>query len=80
MRCRAEMPGLLGRASVAHRAAQDVEDAATVGAAGVDALLADASGHMVALTPLGSPALTKESGSVSYNSCGSSHYNDEVRT
>lgn len=58
MRCRSETPGLLGRSSIAHRSAQDVEDAITVAAAGVQALVDGQSGNMVALTPLGSAERT----------------------
>lgn len=58
MRCRSEMPGLLGRASTAHRSSQDVQDAITVGIAAVQALLDGKPGNMVALTPLGSGAST----------------------
>jgi 6-phosphofructokinase 1 len=54
MRCRSETPGLLGRASIAHRTPQDVQDATTVGIGGVQALLEGRSGNMVGLTPLGS--------------------------
>jgi 6-phosphofructokinase 1 len=53
MRCRSETPGLLGRASVAHRSVQDIQDAMTVGIAGVQALVDGRSGNMAALTPLG---------------------------
>jgi 6-phosphofructokinase 1 len=59
MRCRSETPGLLGRASIAHRSLQDVEDAVTVGAAGVQALIDGQSGTMVALTAVGSVEPTK---------------------
>jgi 6-phosphofructokinase 1 len=58
MRCRSETPGLLGRSSIAHRSAQDLEDATAVGAAGVAALTSGRSGSMVALTPLGSAEST----------------------
>ncbi len=54
IRCRSEKPGLLGRASVAHVSAQDRSDAALVGAAGVQALVAGETGKMVALLPLAS--------------------------
>ena len=59
MRCRSETPGLLGRASIAHRSPQDVEDAATVGTAGVQALVDGQSGNMVALTTVGSVEPTR---------------------
>ena len=58
MRCRHEQPGLLGRASIAHRSAQDLQDALDVGYAGVRALLNGGHGHMVALTPIGSAHAT----------------------
>lgn len=54
MRCRSETPGLLGRASIAHRSQQDIGDAARVGIAAVDALLNNQAGNMVSLLPLGS--------------------------
>lgn len=54
IRCRSETPGLLGRSSIAHRSAQDVEDATAVGAAAVSALISGQTGTMVSLTPLGS--------------------------
>jgi 6-phosphofructokinase 1 len=54
MRCRSETPGLLGRASIAHRSAQDFADALLVGVSGVRALLDDGSGNMLALNPIGS--------------------------
>lgn len=54
MRCRSEAPGLLGRASIAHRSAQDFTDAITVAVAGVRALLGGQSGNMVTLNPIGS--------------------------
>jgi len=59
MRCRHETPGLLGRASIAHRSTQDLQDAVDVGVAGVKALLTGMSGHMVALNPIGSPEPTR---------------------
>lgn len=59
MRCRSETPGLLGRASIAHRAPQDIQDAITVGIAGVQALLEGQPGNMVALNPLGSGVPTR---------------------
>ena len=52
IRCRSEKPGLLGRASMAHVACQDLEDAALVGRAGVRALAAGQSDVMVSLRPL----------------------------
>jgi 6-phosphofructokinase 1 len=58
MRCRSETPGLLGRALIAHRSAQDVEDAITVAVAGVRSLLDNRGGNMIALTPLGSAERT----------------------
>jgi ATP-dependent phosphofructokinase / diphosphate-dependent phosphofructokinase len=58
MRCRSETPGLLGRASVAHRSAQDVADAITVAVAGVQALLNRNGRNMVALNPIGSSVQT----------------------
>lgn len=58
MRCRSEIPGLLGRSSIAHRSTQDIEDAVAVAAAGVQALVDGRSGNMVALTPLGSAERT----------------------
>jgi len=58
MRCRHEAPGLLGRASIAHRSAQDLQDAVDVAITGVQALLNNQNGHMVALTPIGSPQAT----------------------
>jgi len=58
VRCRDEKPGLLGRASMLHVPPQDVADAALVGRAADEALLAGHDEHMVALTPLqsGEPA------------------------
>ena len=58
VRCRSEKPGLLGRASRAHRSEQDLMDAVTVGAAGVQALGAGETGVMVGLTALGSDEAT----------------------
>ena len=52
IRCRSEKPGLLGRASMAHVATQDIKDAELVGRAGVRALLAGETGKMVALRAL----------------------------
>ena len=53
MRCRSEKPGLLGRASMLHAAAQDLKDADLVGRSAVRGLLAGETGKMVALLPLG---------------------------
>lgn len=53
IRCRSEKPGLLGRVSRAHVAAQDMADAELVGRAGVQALVAGETDVMVALEPLG---------------------------
>jgi ATP-dependent phosphofructokinase / diphosphate-dependent phosphofructokinase len=55
IRCRSEKPGLLGRASMAQVARQDIKDAELVGRAGVRALLAGETGKMVALRPLDDP-------------------------
>ena len=52
IRCRSEKPGLIGRASMLHAAAQDLKDAELVGRAGVRALLAGESDKMVSLVPL----------------------------
>ena len=52
IRCRSEKPGLLGRASMAHVSAQDLEDAALVGRAGVQGLASGSGDIMVALNPL----------------------------
>ena len=57
IRCRSEKPGLLGRVSMAHVSAQDVEDAALVGQAGVQGLVSGSSDTMVALNPLQESAL-----------------------
>ncbi len=57
IRCRSEKPGLLGRVSMAHLSAQDLEDAALVGRAGVQGLAAGSSDTMVALNPLQESAL-----------------------
>lgn len=51
IRCRSEKPGLLGRVSMAHLSAQDVEDAALVGQAGVQGLVSGSCDTMVALNP-----------------------------
>ena len=58
VRCRSEKPGLLGRASMAHRSTQDLEDATLVGAAGVRALRLGQTGVMVGLTAFGSAEAT----------------------
>jgi 6-phosphofructokinase 1 len=52
VRCRDEKPGLLGRASILHVSPQDVADAALVGRAADEALLAGQDEQMVALNPL----------------------------
>lgn len=52
VRCRSEKPGLLGRASQFHTAAQDRADAELVGRAAIGGLLAGQTGKMVALLPL----------------------------
>jgi 6-phosphofructokinase len=52
IRCRSEKPGLLGRASMLHAAAQDWKDAETVGRAAVRGLLDGVTDKMVALRPL----------------------------
>lgn len=52
MRCRSEKPGLLGRASMLHAAAQDWKDAEMVGRAAVRGLLDGETDKMVALRPL----------------------------
>ena len=52
IRCRSEKPGLLGRASMLHAAAQDWKDAETVGRAAVRGLLKGETDKMVALRPL----------------------------
>lgn len=52
MRCRSEKPGLLGRTSMLHAAAQDWKDAELVGRAAVRGLLQDETDKMVALRPL----------------------------
>ncbi len=52
VRCRDEKPGLLGRSSMLHVSPQDVSDAALVGRAADEALLAGHDELMVALTPL----------------------------
>jgi 6-phosphofructokinase len=56
MRCRSEKPGLLGRASMAHVAVQDLDDAVLVGRAAVTALKQGASDQMIALRPLADSA------------------------
>ncbi|MGH9590974.1 MAG: diphosphate--fructose-6-phosphate 1-phosphotransferase [Terracidiphilus sp.] len=55
MRCRSEKPGLLGRASMLHAAAQDWKDAEMVGRAAVRGLLDGETDKMVALRPLSDP-------------------------
>ena len=55
MRCRSEKPGLLGRASMLHAAAQDWKDAELVGRAAVRGLLDGETDKMVALRPLNDP-------------------------
>lgn len=52
MRCRSEKPGLLGRSSMLHAAAQDFKDAELVGRAAVRGLLDGETEKMVALRPL----------------------------
>jgi 6-phosphofructokinase len=52
IRCRSEKPGLLGRASMLHAAAQDWKDAEMVGRAAVRGLLKGETDKMVALRPL----------------------------
>ena len=59
IRCRNEKPGLLGRASIAYAAKQDLEDAALVGRAGVQALVSGNTNVMVSLEPLESTSKTK---------------------
>ena len=59
LRCRSEKPGLLGRASIACAAAQDLEDAGLVGRAGVQALVSGKTDVMVSLEPLGSVSRTR---------------------
>lgn len=59
LRCRSEKPGLLGRASIACAAEQDLEDAALVGRAGVEALVSGQTNVMVSLEPLGSVRKTR---------------------
>jgi 6-phosphofructokinase len=59
LRCRSEKPGLLGRASIACAAEQDLEDAALVGRAGVQALVSGETNVMVSLEPIGSASRTK---------------------
>lgn len=52
MRCRSEKPGLLGRASMLHAAAQDWKDAELVGRMAVRGLLDGETEKMVSLLPL----------------------------
>ncbi|HEY4009487.1 MAG TPA: diphosphate--fructose-6-phosphate 1-phosphotransferase [Acidobacteriaceae bacterium] len=59
LRCRSEKPGLLGRASIACTSTQDIMDAALVGRAGVQALVAGQTNVMVSLEPLNSSAATR---------------------
>ena len=59
IRCRNEKPGLLGRASIACAAGQDIKDAALVGRAGVQALVSGETNVMVSLEPLESASETK---------------------
>jgi 6-phosphofructokinase 1 len=59
LRCRSEKPGLLGRASIACVAEQDLEDAALVGRAGVEALVSGETNVMVSLAPIGSAPATR---------------------
>lgn len=54
LRCRSEKPGLLGRTSMGYASAQDFADAALVGRAGVQALVAGEDGVMITLLPLAS--------------------------
>jgi ATP-dependent phosphofructokinase / diphosphate-dependent phosphofructokinase len=58
IRCRSEKPGLLGRASIACAARQDLEDAALVGRAGVQALVSGQTNVMVSLEPIGAACAT----------------------
>jgi len=55
IRCRSEIPGLLGRSSMAHVSAQDRRDAQLVGRAAVQALAKGESDQMVALRPIADP-------------------------
>jgi 6-phosphofructokinase len=55
LRCRSEIPGLLGRASMPAVSARDLDDARLVGKAAVEALLNGARDGMVALEPLTTP-------------------------
>lgn len=59
LRCRSEKPGLLGRASIACAAEQDLKDAVLVGRAGVQALVSGKRDVMISLEPPGSAANTK---------------------
>lgn len=59
IRCRSEKPGLLGRASIACAAQQDLEDAAIVGRAGVQALVLGQTNVMVSLEPIGAASATR---------------------
>ena len=58
LRCRSEKPGLLGRASIACVAEQDLQDAACVAQAGVQALISGETNVMVSLNPIGSAPRT----------------------
>jgi 6-phosphofructokinase len=55
LRCRSEIPGLLGRASMSAVSARDLDDARLAGKAAVEALLNGARDGMVALEPLTTP-------------------------
>jgi 6-phosphofructokinase 1 len=59
LRCRSEKPGLLGRASIACTAKQDLEDAALVGRTGVQALVSGKTNVMVSLEPIGVESRTR---------------------
>jgi ATP-dependent phosphofructokinase / diphosphate-dependent phosphofructokinase len=59
IRCRSEMPGLCGRASMLHVSQQDLVDAELVGRAGVRAALEDRKGTMISLRPLGNDGPTE---------------------
>lgn len=58
IRCRTEKPGLLGRSSMLHVSARDLEDAELVGQAGVRALLDGHSEKMISLRPLKDPGIS----------------------
>ena len=55
IRCRSEKPGLIGRSSSAHVSDRDKQDAMLVGQEAVRALLAGATGQMVALRSIRDP-------------------------